>query len=82
MSRNFDCPATGSSCIDGRCLKGRCCELEKISVEEAQELAVKKKQEYLNHCWLDPEVREQERQRYLQEEIAEIERRIQRRNSN
>jgi hypothetical protein len=82
MSRNFNCPATGSPCVDRRCLNERCFELERIKVEEAQELAAKKKQEYLNDCWLDPEVREQERQRRLQEEIAEIERRTQRRNSN
>jgi hypothetical protein len=82
MRRNFICKATGDQCTDGRCTIKICCELERVRVEETQERIARRQQAYANEYWRNPEVRERERQCSLQEEIAEIERPIQRQNSN
>ena len=76
--RNFDCPGTGEPCTDGRCTQEVCCELERIKVEEGAERIAAKDRAYWNEYWRDPEVRERERQRLIQQELSEIHRRIMR----
>lgn len=39
MSRNFECPATGELCSDGRCTKDSCQQDREINAKAAQAIA-------------------------------------------
>ncbi len=49
--RNFNCPATGDACTDGRCTKIVCCEREKLRVEQTEQRITQERLAHREKLW-------------------------------